>query len=148
MDREELQRQNVVRIFQIANALQTHIDRILKKHKLTTKQFFMMIIMGSFPYDPRIGEIGERFATSRQNVKQVLNKLEQVGFVDLYKDESDSRIIRARMTEKAQEFWMSREQEDENTMNNIFSVLTNQEMQVMMEGFMKLGAKMEEINKK
>ena len=146
MSRDELQRQNIVRIFQLSNAIQTYIDKILKPYKLTTKQFFMMIIIGSFSEDPRIGQISERFGTSRQNVKQVLNKLQQSGYITLYKDLNDSRILRAQMTEKAGMFWASRSDEDVNSMNTMFEVLSVDELFIMQEAFVKLAKRMEEMN--
>lgn len=147
MNREDLQRENLVRIFQLSNAIQTYIDRLLKEFKLTTKQFFMMIIIGSFDYNPRIGEVSERFMTSRQNVKQVLLKLQKAGYIELFKDESDSRITRVKLTEYAQQFWSVRDEEDNQSMNEMFGVLSTNELMVMQQAFLKLGAKMEELNK-
>ena len=147
MNREDYQRENLVRIFQLSNAIQTYIDRLLKEYKLTTKQFFMMIIIGSFDYEPRIGEVSERFMTSRQNVKQVILKLQKSGFVDLYKDENDSRVTRVRLTRVAEEFWSRRNEQDTASMNEIFSVLSINELMTMQTAFMKLGNKMEELNK-
>lgn len=147
MNREDLQRENLIRIFQLSNAIQTYIDRLLKEFKLTTKQFFMMIIIGSFQYDPRIGEVSERFMTSRQNVKQVILKLQKSGFVELYKDENDSRITRVRMTSKAMKFWSTRDEQDTNSMNDMFGVLTYEELLTMKTAFEKLGVKMEDLNK-
>jgi len=129
MEREYYEREITVRLFQASNALQTYLDKILKEHNLTSKQFFMMIILGSFKDNPKIGEIAERFGTSHQNVKQVLLKLQKQGFIELYKDEKDSRIIRTRFTKKANHFWSERDTQDEKTMNQLYSPLSINELE-------------------
>ena len=128
MDRKAYEREVIVRIFQISNVLQTFLDKMLKRFGLTSKQFFMMIIIGSFEEDPTLGDIAERFETSHQNVKQVLLKLEKLGFVDMYKDGKDSRITRTCMSEKANAFWQSRNEADDITMEQIFSTLDDKEL--------------------
>jgi DNA-binding MarR family transcriptional regulator len=147
MNREDLQRENLVRLFQLSNAIQTYIDRLLKEFKLTTKQFFMMIIIGSFEYEPRIGEVSERFMTSHQNVKQVLLKLQKAGYVELFQDPQDARIKRVRLTSFALSFWQARDEQDNVSMNDMFSVLSISELQTMKDAFLKLSKKMEELNK-
>ena len=138
MEREDYQRHVLVRIFQLSNALQTVIDQTLDKEPITAKQFFMMIMIGSFGYDPKLGELSERFKTSHQNTKQVLLKLEKVGFVEMYKDKEDSRILRCRLTEKAESFWQSRNIEDVQTLNSLFEDLTVEELKETNSGILKL----------
>jgi DNA-binding MarR family transcriptional regulator len=137
MERQNLEREITVRLFQTSNALQTYLDNSLKEDSLTAKQFFMMIIIGTFGYNPKINEIAERFATSRQNVKQVLLKLEQHGFIELYKDETDSRITRTRFTEKALAYWSKRNDEDDQTMSTLYSSIPDDEMNVYLSSLLK-----------
>lgn len=147
MSREDLQRENIVRIFQLSNGLQTYIDRLLREDDLTAKQFFMMIIIGSFGYEPRIGEVSERFGTSRQNVKQVLNKLVSNRYVILYKDDNDQRILRVKFTEKALTFWNERSDEDDKIIKTIFETLTVEELSGLLNGLLKVMQKIEEMSK-
>jgi DNA-binding MarR family transcriptional regulator len=104
------------------------MDDYLKDEDITTKQFFIMILIGSFDNDPRIGEISDLYKTSRQNVKQVVLKLQKAGYVQLYKDPKDSRIKRVKTTSKAQEFWDKRNDIDTSIINHIFHLLTNNEL--------------------
>ncbi len=137
MNRQNMEREITVRLFQTSNALQTYLDNVLKQDGLTSKQFFMMIIIGTFEYNPKINEIAERFATSRQNVKQVLIKLEQRGFLKLYKDENDSRITRTKFTKKAHSYWNNRNESDDQTMTTLFSTITNTEMETYVHSLLK-----------
>ena len=130
MEREFYEREITVRLFQASNALQTYLDRILKEHNLTSKQFFMMIILGSFEHNPKMIDVAERFGTSHQNVKQVLLKLQKQDFIELYKDDKDSRMTRVQFTEKANKFWDERDSQDEKTMNQLYSPLSINDLEI------------------
>jgi len=144
MDRDQYEREIILRLFQTSNALQTYIDKLLVADHLTAKQFFMMIIIGTFPSPPRIGELSEVFGTSHQNVKQVLLKLERQGYVTLYKDEVDSRVLRVIFTEKATTYWGQRNDNDASIIQELFSALSTPEL----EGFYKgLKVTVEQIRK-
>ncbi len=97
MERQNYEREIVVRLFQLSNTLQSYMDLLLKDDNLTAKQFFMMIVIGSQPHDLNLGEISELFGTSHQNVKQICLKLEKSGYVKIYKDEKDQRVLRVRL---------------------------------------------------
>lgn len=64
---------------------------------LTLKQLLLLIVVEhSFDYDPAISEVADSLATSHQNVKAISVLLEKKGFVDLYKDDKDKRVIRLK----------------------------------------------------
>ena len=52
---------------------------------------------------PTINELSDIMASSHQNVKQILLKLEKKGFVRMIADEQDKRKQRVILTKKAQE---------------------------------------------
>ena len=146
MDREFYEREITVRLFQTSNALQVLLDRILKAENLTAKQFFLMIIVGNFDYDPNIGEIAEAFKTSHQNVKKLLVKLQNQQFVELYKDPSDSRITRVTFTEFAKTFWENREAKDEQTMNQLYASIPLERMKVFRDALLQMLSTIEKID--
>ncbi len=137
MNRSNLNKEIVVRLFQAANALQTLLDRKLKNQNLTAKQFFMMIIIGSFDENPKLKEVSERFGTSHQNAKQILNKLEKNGYIYFLKDEKDSRITRISFTKHASEFWEGRSEADDMTMNDIFKSINIDDLNIFKESLIK-----------
>jgi DNA-binding MarR family transcriptional regulator len=147
MKRSEYEREVIVRIFQVSNALQTHIDKILKDFNITAKQFFIMIIIGTFDEDPSIKDISERFESSHQNVKQILIKLEKQGLIKLYKDTNDSRILRTRFTNEADAFWKKRELDDYQIMAEIFSDLSLDNLSVFQNSLVKTLEKLNILNK-
>lgn len=133
MNRTLYEREIIVRLFQLSNKLQTFLDKILKEEKLTAKQFFMMIIIGTFDESPKISELAERFGTSHQNVKQVLLKLEKNGFVNLFKDSNDSRITRVELTEYAMKFWEKRNDDDYLIISEIFRGLEEETLSIFKD---------------
>lgn len=137
MNRERYEKEIIVRLFQLSNALQTYLDTILKKYSVTAKQFFLMIIIGTFDYNPRIGEVGERFGTSRQNVKQVLLKLEKSNYVHLFKDEKDSRVTRVKLSEKAELFWKERNEVDDYIISEIFKLSSTEDLSIFQNSLVK-----------
>ena len=50
------------------------------------------------------------------------------------------------MTNVAEKFWSTRDEQDTNSMNDMFGVLSVDELLTMREAFVKLGEKMEELN--
>lgn len=138
MERNDVQKETIVRIFQLSNALQTYMDDYLQDEAITTKQFFIMILIGSFENDPRIGEISDLYKTSRQNVKQVVLKLQKAGYVQLYKDPKDSRIKRVKTTAKAHDFWRKRNNVDTSIINHIFHLLSDNEIMHLKNSLLKV----------
>ncbi|MCR3956935.1 MAG: hypothetical protein NUK57_11620 [Gudongella sp.] len=119
-DRIAIEGELLARFFQLSNKLQTYLDQHLKKDLLTTKQMFLMIVIGSFESDPGFSEISDRFGTSRQNVKQLALKLEKNGYVEIYTDQNDSRFKRVKFTRKANDYWKKRDEMDVLMLNKLF----------------------------
>ena len=70
------------------NRFQTMADNQMKE--ISWKQFFLIICMNMCKEDPTIKELAQIVGSSHQNVKQLLIKLENKGFVELYKDNIQS----------------------------------------------------------
>lgn len=89
----------------VSNQMDTLLERELKEHNLTTKQWLLTIIVqNSFDHSPTIKEVAKAMGSSHQNVKQVALKLEQKGFLVLAKDEKDGRITRIKLTDQINTF--------------------------------------------
>ncbi|QMS85801.1 MarR family winged helix-turn-helix transcriptional regulator [Candidatus Xianfuyuplasma coldseepsis] len=134
MERIEYERELIVRIFQTSNVLQTYLDRILREDQLTAKQFFTMIFIGNIGHDPKISELSEFTHTSHQNTKQVLLKLQKRDYVDIYKDEQDSRVTRVRLTTKAMQYWQQRSNDDLRTIQSLFHTIQDDDLKATLQG--------------
>lgn len=97
-------------LFFAANRLETLCDRYLQPYDLTTKQFFLTIILEqNKDREPALTltETATMLGTSRQNVKQLALKLQERGFCKIENDINDKRILRLSITEKNLKFWKS-----------------------------------------
>lgn len=125
--------------FLLANGLQVKGDNYLSADGITTKQWFLILIISQFGENaPMLTEVANSMGTSRQNVKQLALKLEEKGFLVIEKDTSDSRALRLKLTTKNKDFWDNREESDTKFILNIFKNLTTEEIDQMYNGMNKL----------
>ncbi len=74
-------------LFVASNRLDTLMERALKPFGITTKQWFLSIIVGSvFSEPPTMKQTARQMGCSHQNAKQVALKLRQKGLLDMRKD--------------------------------------------------------------
>lgn len=147
MDTIEMQKYIFGSIFLIANRLQVLGDQYLSVDDLTTKQWFLNVMIAQFGENsPTLSEVAELVGNSRQNVKQLALKLEEKGFLDIQKDEQDARAVRLRLTEKSREFWKMRRKQDNDYITRLFEDLSQEELLNMYKGFGKLTKKVEKMD--
>lgn len=90
----------------IANRLDTLLERDLKEFDITSRQWFLSVIIDNmFSEPPTIKDVAKEMGSSHQNVKQVALKLEQKGLLKMEKDKRDARAIRLKMTDESYVFW-------------------------------------------
>lgn len=125
MDREELLKDVGSKkvlfglFFSFANRLQAVGDTFYDE--ITCKQFFALICLSLFQdNDPTINELSEVMGSSHQNVKQIINKLENKGFVKVYKDELDKRKQRVCITEKLKNLELKYNEKEKEFMNQLY----------------------------
>jgi DNA-binding MarR family transcriptional regulator len=135
-------------LFLLANRLQVIGDQYLGKDDITTKQWFLSIMIGQFgDNSPTLSEVSKLMGSSRQNVKQLALKLEEKGFLKIRKDEQDSRALRLKLTDKSREFWRNRKKQDNEYIENLFKDLDTEEIDAIYKGFGKLFEKIEDLEK-
>lgn len=93
-------------IFVAANRIDTLLQREFKTFDVTTKQWFLSIVIDNlFDEPPTIKDAAQAMGSSHQNVKQIALKLEQKGLLILEKDKNDARVTRLKLTERSFDFW-------------------------------------------
>jgi|SRR5690554_738446 len=135
---ESLEKQKFIfaNFFLIANKLQVKGDAYLRE--ITTKQWFLIMMISQFDYPPMLTEVANIMGTSRQNIKQLALKLQDNGFLTLEKDGRDNRTLRLVLTKKNKNFWAERQREDIRFITDIFKKLSNQELDIMVNAFHKI----------
>ena len=101
-----------------SNRYQTVADKFFKD--ISWKQCFVLICIKMFEQAPTINELSEVLGSSRQNVKQLLIKLEKNGYIEFIKDETDKRKQRIIRTTKANEFDENHKEPSGVFMNKFF----------------------------
>lgn len=126
-------------LFLLANKLQTIGDQFLGSDGMTTRQWFLTVMILQFrDKPPTLGEVAELMGSSHQNVKQLALKLQGKEFLKIEKDEHDGRAIRLKLTEKSYLYWKAREQEGDLFIKELFQDLTEDEIRVVTNSFRKL----------
>lgn len=134
-------------LFLLANKLQVIGDQYLGKENMTTKQWFLTIMISQFPDNPpTLSEVADLMGSSRQNVKQLALKLEEKGFLLIEKDEKDARALRLKLTEQSKVFWGKRQVQDDEFIAELFRQLSEDEIEAMFKGFDKLFKKIEDMS--
>jgi len=103
----QLQRaESFATIFVLAQLLSRLGDEVLAPLDLTTKQWLLLAVVakGFAETEPTLSEVATVYGSSRQNVKQIAQQLEQRGWLRLVTDPADRRAVRFRLTRKLQLF--------------------------------------------
>lgn len=145
----EYQRSIFGHLFRTANILQIFLDRGLEGEDVTSKQLFLMIVVGSFgENEPTVTQAAEKAGSSYQNVKKLALHLEQNGYLRIVSDEDDKRAKRLVMTERARGFWERRDQQDARNFMELFQDFQFNELEKFNEYLLRLEARIEKSIRK
>ncbi|MFT8315484.1 MAG: MarR family transcriptional regulator [Clostridium sp.] len=136
-------------IFVAANRMDTLLGREFKKFDITTKQWFLSIIIDNlFDKPPTIKEAAREMGSSHQNVKQVALKLEQKGLLILERDKRDSRAIRLKLSKASFEFWEKLRGEGDIFIQALFKDMNKDEIEMARRVMEKMLSNISELYKK
>lgn len=131
----------------VANQMDTLLERELKEHNLTTKQWLLTIVVQNiFDHDPTIKEVAKGMGSSHQNVKQVALKLEQKGFIVMEKDPHDARITRIKLTDAVASF--GKESQDKSVIftEKLFKGISAEELAMTRSALEKMLTNLEQMD--
>lgn len=125
------------------NRYQTVADSFFSE--ITWKQFFAIVCINLCRENPTINELSDIMASSHQNVKQILLKLEKKGFVELRVDEQDKRKQRVYVTEKCERFCQSTKSESENKIRQMFDGIPEEQIITTIQTIAKMERNLEKL---
>lgn len=135
--------------FYITGKLDTYLDRALNKWGITSKQWFMLVVLESmFDQPPTIKEVADHLGTTHQNVKQLGLKLQEKGLIRIEKDVQDKRALRLITTEKNKDMGMLMQVEGDAFVSEVFNNISSDELNVMRKVMSKIAGNLLEINDK
>lgn len=122
--------------FAFGNRLQSAGDTFYKE--ITCKQFFLLICLSLFENAPTVNELAEVMGSSHQNVKQIINKLEQKGFLKLISDKKDKRKIRIERTSKMDELKHKYMKQELHFKEQLYQGVSSQDIALTLQTLQKL----------
>jgi DNA-binding MarR family transcriptional regulator len=133
-------------IFMLSNKLQTIGDSFFDE--ISTKQWFVTLTLGIMEgYAPTLSELSDAVGSSHQNVKQLVLKLEQKGYVKLIKDDADARCLRIHATQKCEEFHSAYHQISSDFMDRLFANLKEEDLVVTKNILLNMKKQLEGMEK-
>lgn len=131
-------------LFVCANRLETLGKRYLGE--LTIKQWFLLAVLDSFfTRPPTIGELAQQMGSSHQNVKQIALRLQKKGFLRLYQDSRDGRMLRVETTDRLTTYSAAHDAENERFLLSLFAVFSSEETTDFADKLNRLTAQMKSI---
>ena len=121
------------------NRYQACADSFFKE--ITWKQFFAIICINLCREAPTLNDLAEVMGSSHQNVKQILIKLENKGFVMMITDEKDKRKQRIVITDKCRRFIEENDNQSKTSaeiIGSIFEGIDENSLAVTIDTIMKM----------
>ena len=125
------------------NRFQTVGDAFFKE--ISWKQCFVIICINLCEDPPTLRELSELMGSSHQNVKQMLLKLEKIGFVEFIPDEKDKRKQRIVLTEKAKKFSEEYDEASDRFMQKLFQTVNKKNLAITIDTIMKLDTQLKKM---
>ena len=128
------------------NRYQAAADKYFKE--ITWKQFFAIICINLCKEAPTLNDLSEVMGSSHQNVKQILLKLENKGFVAMMTDENDKRKQRFIVTDKCRKFMQENDNQNRNSekiIMSIFEGVDDMSLNVTIETIIKMERNLSKI---
>ena len=114
--------------------------------EISWKQFFAIICINLCRESPTLKELAEIMGSSHQNVKQLLNKLEQKGFVEIIPDAKDKRKQRIVLTEKTKVFCEKHDAEGQKIVDRLFEGIAESDIEMTIKTIMQMEKNLEEMD--
>jgi len=106
---------------------------------ITSKQFFLIICLSLFhDHCPTIKELSEVMGCSHQNVKQLANKLENKGVLNILPDDKDKRKVRIVPTEKLMQLERKHRKRGQEFMERLYDRLSDEEIGITLKAMTKV----------
>lgn len=136
-------------LFVTSNRLDTILEREFNKFGVTTKQWFLSIVIDRlFDQPPTIKQVARAMGSSHQNVKQLGLKLSSKGLLGLEKDERDTRVTRLRITEKGHALWKRVRTQRDSFNAKLFDGISEEELKTARIVMEKLQINIEAMDHK
>ncbi|WP_206718049.1 MarR family winged helix-turn-helix transcriptional regulator, partial [Anoxybacillus flavithermus] len=116
-------------LFLVSNKLQVTMDK--RKSDITSKQWFVLAALTFMDQAPTLKELSQALDYSHQNIRQLVNKLEEKKYVRIEKDQEDQRAIRIMLTEKVKAWEQSHQEENQEFVDEMFKGISKSDLKII-----------------
>ena len=114
-------------------------------NEISWKQFFVIICINLYKEAPTLKELSELVGSSHQNVKQILLKLENKGYVQMIPDQTDKRKQRFILTEKTRMFCKEHDERSSTVVSQIFSGIDKKDLETTIKTIIGMNDNLEGV---
>ena len=121
-------------IFVMQNRIQNASEKMQKE--LSMKQWLLITIISVCPKPHTLSNIGRMMGCSRQNVKKLVNTLEEKGYVTL--EEGTNNSVCVELTNKVYAYLKEVGEKQVTLLNMLFKEFSDEEIETLFKMFTKL----------
>ncbi|MCR4703179.1 MAG: MarR family transcriptional regulator [Saccharofermentans sp.] len=118
------------------NRFQAMADNMIKE--ISWKQFFAVICINMCKDPPTLKELSDILGSSHQNVKQILIKLKNKGFIEFKTDVEDKRKQRIVLTKRCMNFCEKNNDVSIQIMAKMFDGISEKDIQTTIKTITKI----------
>lgn len=112
--------------------------------EITAKQWFVTVcLMMFYKAPPTLTELSKTVGSSRQNVKQLVLKLVEKGFLTLTKSPDDARALKVWYTPELVRFSEDYDERSRLLLTELFSGFSREELALFLKGLLKFSDKID-----
>ncbi len=127
---DDIRYQAFANISQLSNKLQNVMDIGMKE--ITSKQWLPLILIGTFKTPPTLNELAKRCGITHQSAKQLIEKLDEKGYVTISRDEADKRYLLIELTDLGRQWSIDNEKRNRTFIYDLFADISKEEIEVFM----------------
>lgn len=128
-------------MFVLGNKLQVIGDSFYEE--ITSKQWFVLVMLNVLEGTPTLSELSDSMGSSHQNVKQLVLKLQEKGYVQLFSDEVDRRKTRIRMTKACEELAQKYNEREGQFMKLLYQGIDKEKIKITIETLLQFETNLE-----
>lgn len=129
--------QTYATLFSLANKIQVKGDEYFKD--LTSRQYMTMIAIAHLPEDETtLNNIARKLGTTKQSVKQLINIMENKGYVITVPSKKDKRAVNVRFTELGKQVAIKCSEKGLTFLADLFKDFSTEEIELLWNMLKKL----------
>ncbi|MCD9075040.1 MarR family transcriptional regulator MhqR [Staphylococcus haemolyticus] len=144
MDRTERSLKAFIGLNRALDTLEKIVQQDVKNYGLNVTEFAVLELLYSKGPQP-IQRIRDRVLIASSSISYVVSQLEDKGWITRDKDPLDKRVYNATLTDKGQQFMADIFPQHASTLEQAFSVLSEEELITIQQAFKKLSAQSTEV---